>query len=109
MPTYVWEALLHCLSTDDRKEFEALVEKVECKPDKKAIAAELKNGTAVPGADLAFGQVCKRRSAQAREVTRVFWLRPTRTRSVRGSTASPFDTRICRWENSARQWRLVIA
>ncbi len=56
MPAYVWEALLQCLSTDDRKEFESLVEKLEFKPDKKAIGAELKDGTDVPGADLAFGQ-----------------------------------------------------
>ncbi len=45
MPAYVWEALLQCLSTEDRKEFEALMEKLEFKPDKKAIGAELKNGT----------------------------------------------------------------
>ena len=48
--------MLQCLSTDDRKEFESLVEKLEFKPDKKAIGAELKDGTDVTGADLAFGQ-----------------------------------------------------
>ena len=31
------------------------MERLEYKPDKKAIAADLKNGVAVPGADLKFG------------------------------------------------------
>ena len=39
----------------DRKEFESRVERLEYKPDKKAIAADLKSGVAVPGADLKFG------------------------------------------------------
>ncbi len=43
------------LGTEDRKEFESRVEKVESRPDKKAIAAELKNGIAITGADLKFG------------------------------------------------------
>ncbi len=55
MPAYVWEALLQCLGTDERKEFEKLVERIEFRPDKRAIAAELKNGTTIPGADLSFG------------------------------------------------------
>ena len=55
MPAYVWEALLNCVGLDDRKEFESRVEKAEYKPDKKAIAGELKNGAAIAGADLKFG------------------------------------------------------
>lgn len=55
MPAYVWEALLACVSLGDRKEFESRVEKAEYKPDKKAIAGELKNGTVLAGADLKFG------------------------------------------------------
>lgn len=55
MPAYVWEALLECLRLEDRKEFERLVQKLEYKPDKRAIGAELKSGTSIPGADLAFG------------------------------------------------------
>jgi Siphovirus Gp157 len=55
MPAHVWEALLQCLGLEERKTFEARVEKLEFKPDKKAIAAELKRGTEIPGADLKFG------------------------------------------------------
>ena len=55
MPAYVWEALLQIVGATDRKEFESRVERLEYKPDKKAIAAELKEGVAVPGADLKFG------------------------------------------------------
>ena len=55
MPAYVWEALLNCVGLDDRKEFESRVEKAEYKPDKKAIAGELKNGVEITGADLKFG------------------------------------------------------
>jgi hypothetical protein len=55
MPAYVWEALLNCVVLDDRKEFESRVEKAEYRPDKKAIAGELKNGVEVTGADLKFG------------------------------------------------------
>ena len=55
MPAYVWEALLQRLGLEERKTWEARVEKLEFKPDKKAIAAELKNGTEIPGADLKFG------------------------------------------------------
>jgi Siphovirus Gp157 len=55
MPAYVWEALLNCVGLDDRKEFESQVEKTEHKPDKKAIAGELKNGVEITGADLKFG------------------------------------------------------
>ena len=56
MPAYVWEALLECLDLEERKEFERLVQKLEFKPDKRAIGAELKNGTEIPGADLVFGE-----------------------------------------------------
>ena len=56
MPAYVWEALLQRLGLEERKTWEARVEKLEFKPDKKAIAAELKAGTEIPGADLKFGE-----------------------------------------------------
>lgn len=55
MPAYVWEALLQRLGLEERKEWEGRVEKLELKPDKKAIGGELKNGTEIPGADLKFG------------------------------------------------------
>jgi ribosomal 50S subunit-associated protein YjgA (DUF615 family) len=55
MPAYVWEALLQIVGPKDQKEFESRVERLEYKPDKKAIAADLKSGVAVPGADLKFG------------------------------------------------------
>jgi hypothetical protein len=55
MPAYVWEALLNRVGMEDRKEFEARVEKTEFRPDKKALAGELKNGVAITGADLKFG------------------------------------------------------
>ena len=55
MPAYVWEALLQIVGAKDRKEFESRVERLEYKPDKRAIAADLKSGVAVPGADLKFG------------------------------------------------------
>src|ERR1700722_2251693 len=55
MPAYVWEALLNSIGLDDRKEFESRVEKAEYRPDKKAIAGELKNGVELAGADLKFG------------------------------------------------------
>jgi hypothetical protein len=55
MPAYVWEALLACARVEDRKEFESRVEKAEYRPDKKAIAGELKNGVVITGADLKFG------------------------------------------------------
>jgi Gp157 protein len=49
MPAYVWEALLQIVGPEDRKEFESRVERLEYKPDKKAIAADLKDGVAIPG------------------------------------------------------------
>ena len=55
MPAYVWEALLNRVGQQERKEFESRVDKQEFRPDKKAIAAELKKGVAIPGADLKFG------------------------------------------------------
>jgi len=55
MPAYVWEALLIRAGHQDRKEFESRIDKREFRPDKKAIAAELKKGIAIPGADLKFG------------------------------------------------------
>jgi hypothetical protein len=56
MPAHVWEALLQSLGLEDRKVFESRVEKLEFKPDKKAIAAELKTGVPIAGADLKFGE-----------------------------------------------------
>lgn len=55
MPAYAWEALLTCVGIDGRKEFESRVEKTDYRPDKKAIAGELKSGIAITGADLKFG------------------------------------------------------
>ena len=55
MPAHVWEALLQSLGLEERKTWEALVDKLEFKPDKKAIGLELKRGTEIPGADLKFG------------------------------------------------------
>ena len=55
MPAYVWEALLQTLGLEERKIWEARVERLEFKPDKKAIGAELKSGAEIPGADLKFG------------------------------------------------------
>jgi len=56
MPAYVWEGLLQRVGFEERKVFETRVEKVEFRPDKKAIGAELKKGTQIPGADLKFGE-----------------------------------------------------
>jgi hypothetical protein len=56
MPAYVWEALLERLSKEDRAVFEAQVKKCEFKPDKRALAGELKKGEEIPGADLKFGE-----------------------------------------------------
>jgi len=55
MPAHVWEALLQSVGLEERQTWEALLDKLEFKPDKKAIGAELKNGTEIPGADLKFG------------------------------------------------------
>jgi hypothetical protein len=55
MPAYVWEALLTCVGAEGRKEFGPRVEKAEYRPDKKAIAGELKSGLVIAGADLKFG------------------------------------------------------
>src|SRR5579863_9533753 len=55
MPAYVWEALLQIVGPKDRGEFESRVERLEYKPDKEAIAQDLKSGVTVPGADLKFG------------------------------------------------------
>ena len=41
-PPHVW-ALLERLSLEDRKVFESRIEKIKFKPDKKAIATELKD------------------------------------------------------------------
>jgi hypothetical protein len=57
MPAHVWEALLQRLDLEDRAVFEKHVKKREFKPDKRAIAGELKNGMEIPGADLKFGEL----------------------------------------------------
>ena len=57
MPAYVWEALLQRLGKEDRAVFEAQVKKCEFKPDKRALAGELKKGEEIPGADLKFGEL----------------------------------------------------
>src|SRR5580698_9404515 len=49
MPAHVWEALLQSVGLQERKTWEALLDKLEFKPDKKAIGAELKNGTEISG------------------------------------------------------------
>ena len=56
MPAHVWEALLERLDKDERRVFEEKVKKCEFKPDKRAVAGELKNGEQIPGADLKFGE-----------------------------------------------------
>ena len=55
LPALVWHALLDCVPPGDREMYEALVKKFELKPDKRAIATELKSGSAVQGADLRAG------------------------------------------------------
>jgi hypothetical protein len=57
MPAHVWEALLERLGKEDRPVFEAQVKKCEFKPDKRALAGELKKGEEIPGADLKFGDL----------------------------------------------------
>jgi Siphovirus Gp157 len=56
MAAHAWEALLQRLDPEDRAVFERQVKKREFKPDKRAIAGELKTGTEIPGADLTFGE-----------------------------------------------------
>jgi len=56
LSAHVWEALLQRLGLEERKIWEAQVDKIEFKPDKKAIAAELKRGAEIPGAGLKFGE-----------------------------------------------------
>jgi hypothetical protein len=56
MPAYVWEALLQRLTHEERAEFERRVTRLEFRPDKKALASELKAGNDIAGADLQFGQ-----------------------------------------------------
>jgi hypothetical protein len=57
MPAYVWEGLLQRLSNDERAFFEAKVKKCEFKPDKRALANELKKGEQIPGAVVKFGEL----------------------------------------------------
>ena len=55
MPAAVWDKFLQGLNVEERKAFESQIDKLEWKPDKKAIATELKRGNQIPGADLKFG------------------------------------------------------
>jgi hypothetical protein len=57
MPAHAWEALLERLAKDERAVFEAQVKRCEFRPDKRALANELKNGEEIPGADLKFGEL----------------------------------------------------
>ena len=56
MPAQLWEALVERLEKDERAGFETQIKKTEFKPDKRALASELKNGTEIAGADLKFGE-----------------------------------------------------
>lgn len=56
MPAHVWEALLERLEKNERTVFEQKVKKCEFKPDKRALASELKKGEQILGADLKFGE-----------------------------------------------------
>ena len=55
LPASEWESLLENLDDGIRKALISQIEKQEWKPDKKLIAAELKRGNEVAGADLKFG------------------------------------------------------
>src|SRR5688500_20288314 len=52
MPALVWRALLDSVGIEDRALYEDCVKRIEFKPDKRAIAAELKSGAEVFGAQL---------------------------------------------------------
>jgi hypothetical protein len=56
MSAHVWEGLLQRLDEQERAFFEKQVKRTEFKPDKRALAAEMKNGVEIPGADLKFGE-----------------------------------------------------
>src|SRR5207237_3807778 len=49
MPACVWEALLQRVGLEERRTFETRIERLEFKPDKKAIAGELKTGNQIRG------------------------------------------------------------
>ena len=53
---YEYKKNLERLDKDERRIFEEKVKKCEFKPDKRAVAGELKNGEQIPGADLKFGE-----------------------------------------------------
>jgi Siphovirus Gp157 len=55
LPAYVWEGLLECVGLEERSTFEAHVKRIEVKPDKQAIGAELKAGEPIQGAQLQAG------------------------------------------------------
>jgi len=56
LPALVWDAILDAVGAGDRGMYEAFVKRVELKPDKRAIAAELKAGGEVRGASLKPGE-----------------------------------------------------
>lgn len=56
LSAYFWEALPNRLGVGEQKEWEGRIQKLEFKPDKKAIATELKRGNEIQGADLKFGE-----------------------------------------------------
>ena len=55
LPGLVWQALIDSVPPEDRAMYKELVKKLELKPDKRAVAVELKAGSAVPGAHLKAG------------------------------------------------------
>jgi hypothetical protein len=57
MPAFVWEALLGRLDLEERARFEGRIKRKEFRPDKRALAPELKKGVEIPGADLNFGDL----------------------------------------------------
>jgi len=57
IPASAWEGLLQRLDLEERDVLEKQVKKSEFKPDKRAIAGELKKGNEIPGADLKFGEL----------------------------------------------------
>jgi len=98
MPTCLWEALLERLGKEDRAAFEAQVKKCEFKPDKRALAGELKKGEEISGADLRFGELrlaaqLYRRGVSVSVIENALVLAVTR-RLMRPADAPPLGT-IC--------------
>jgi hypothetical protein len=57
LPAYVWEALLNCVSVQERQYFEKLVTRIEFRADKRQLTTELKAGTPIAGAHLRSGDM----------------------------------------------------